>query len=102
MFNFRSVFPFGVSNEVSSRCLDVFTYDINVVPFRALGVCFRSCEKRVNDCQQENSECFFHSFADLKFSAATSGVRSRCGVASISYPTKCLRIVADRSSGGKM
>src|SRR5262249_27886184 len=32
--------------------------------------------------------------------AASSGVRSRCGIASISKPTMNLRTVAERNSGG--
>jgi hypothetical protein len=35
-----------------------------------------------------------------KLAAATSGVMSRCGPASISYPTMNFRTVADRSNGG--
>ena len=38
--------------------------------------------------------------ASRKRRAASSGVRSRCGCASISYPTMYLRTVADRNSGG--
>ena len=39
-------------------------------------------------------------YRSLRRAAAASGVMSRCGVASISYPTRNLRTVAERSSGG--
>jgi hypothetical protein len=40
------------------------------------------------------------AYASLSLAAAASGVRSLCGLPSISKPTMNFRIVAERKSGG--